>query len=660
MGLITQPTIKKVNGKDEIQNEQSEYQLKSIVELDRQKDVTRDYTNAQNYIDENWSEFNDSTLYDRGGKDQEMFNGNTPMGSGDPNEYWKANTVNPMVRNRCISIMAHLIQAYLYPTIIAQNEQSEIDKEISIAFGDIVEWALEQANYSQKMMQMLYAFISEPIVVVKMEFVDAKRMIKKQLDEEKEGQMWEWKEIDDEDFGGFQLEMIPYDEIYFGNPHETELQKQPFIITRKEINYSEAEIKYGHLENWKYVKPGVITFLDKETDTFYSQEMSELNDQNVYEDIYYNKWADLELVYINGILIHGDTDRPMQRADKKYPFAETGYEMIHNRFIYKKSLVSKLASTQIDLNDLWNATKDMARLQATPATFSYGFEEMDSSVVIPGMNTNTQSKEAGIVPINNGSNINGAISVIQMLEEAQNQTSSSPQQSGQAEKGQQTKYEIQRIEANAQTILGLSGEMLARMVKQIGELTLGLVVQHMPITDIEQVTDEDSVIKMMPIIIPNRDVEGKKMDRKIEFTDDMPVNDKDEEKRSFELLDEESGKEMSIYKMNPEVMERLKFLVKVEPTFVDRASKISKSISLYDRMMANPLTQQNPQIMESVTKDLLLGQLVPGEEYKYLPSGEQPIEQMAKDMMEKEAEKKPTPKTKTQVNLNSPTENNRI
>jgi len=388
--------------------------------------------------------------------------------------------------------------------------------------------------------------------------------------------------------------------------------------------------------------------------------MSELNDQNVYEDIYYNKWADLELVYINGILIHGDTDRPMQRADKKYPFAETGYEMIHNRFIYKKSLVSKLASTQIDLNDLWNATKDMARLQATPATFSYGFEEMDSSVVIPGMNTNTQSKEAGIVPINNGSNINGAISVIQMLEEAQNQTSSSPQQSGQAEKGQQTKYEIQRIEANAQTILGLSGEMLARMVKQIGELTLGLVVQHMPITDIEQVTDEDSVIKMMPIIIPNRDVEGKKMDRKIEFTDDMPVNDKDEEKRSFELLDEESSKEMSIYKMNPEVMERLKFLVKVEPTFVDRASKISKSISLYDRMMANPLTQQNPQIMESVTKDLLLGQLVPGEEYKYLPSGEQPIEQMAKDMMEKEAEKKSTPKTKTQVNLNSPTENNRI
>ena len=387
--------------------------------------------------------------------------------------------------------------------------------------------------------------------------------------------------------------------------------------------------------------------------------MGELNDQNVYEDTYYNKWPDLELVYVNNILIHGDIDRPMQRADKKYPFAETGYEMIHNRFIYKKSLVSKLASTQIDLNDLWNATKDMARLQATPATFSYGFEEMDSSVVIPGMNTNTTSKEAGIVPINNGSNIGGAISVIQMLEEAQNQTSQAPLQSGTADKGQQTKYEIQRLEANAQTILGLSGEMLARLVKQIGELALGLVVQHMPITDIEQITDEDSVINMMPIIVSNRDEGGQKVDRKIEFTEDMPVNEDDELARSFGILDDEDAKEMSIYKMNPAVMEKLKFLVKVEPTFVDRASKISKSISLYDRMMANPMTKQNPDVMERVTKDLLLGQLVPGEEYKYLPSGEQPIDRMAKDMIEKQQEAKPTT-TKTQVNLNSPTENNRI
>ena len=306
-------------------------------------------------------------------------------------------------------------------------------------------------------------------------------------------------------------------------------------------------------------------------------------------------YADLELVYINGVLVHDDPDRPLQRLDKKYPFAETGYEMIHNRFIYKKSLVSKLASTQIDLNDLWNATKDMARYQATPATFSYGFDEMDSSVNIPGMNTNAPSKEAGIVPINNGSNLSAAMQVIQMLEGAQNETSQNPLQSGSAEKGQQTKYEIQRLEANAQTVLGLSGEMLARIVDQIGELVLGLIVQHMPISDIGKITDEDGEIKMMPIIIPNRNVNGKTVSRKVEFTTNMPISEEDEFERSMKLLDEEEEKGMTISQMNPELIDNLKFLVKTVPTFKDRASEVSKAIGLYDRMLANPMTQQNEE-----------------------------------------------------------------
>lgn len=656
MNLITQPTIDK-DGK--ILDSKSEYQPNELI-LARQNNVITDFGVCQNYRDTSWSEFNDNTLLERAGKDQEMFNGNTPDASSDPNESWKANTVNPMVRNRCISIMAHLIQAYLYPTIIAQNDQSEEDKDASIVFGDMVEWSLEQAHYSEKMMNMLYAFISEPIVVVKLDYVNATRKIKKILDEEKDGKKWEWEEIKDDVFGGFQLDVVPYDEIYFGNVHEIDIQKQPFIITRRILDYSQAEIKYGNTPNWKYVKPGLYTFLNTTDNTFYDKDDEELTDTKVYEDVYYNRWADLELVDVNGILVHDDPDRPMQRVDKLYPFAETGYELIHNRFIYKKSLVSKLAATQIDLNDLWNAVKDMARYQATPATFSYGFEEMDSSVTIPGMNTNTQSKEAGIVPINTGGNLSDAMNVITLLQNAQYDSSQSPLQSGQAESGQQTKYEIQRLELNAQTVLGLSGEMLAHLVKQIGTLQLGLVLQHLPVTEIGEITDDDAEIKMMPIVVPDRNINGKKMSRKIEFTTDMPVNDEDEERKSFELLDEETEKGMTICQMNPEIMNKLKFLVKVEPQFVDRATKISKAINLYDRMLANPIAQQNPQVLEAVTRDLLLGQVVPGEEYKYLPDQEQPIEQMAKEMLSEQETEKPKPQMKTNVNLAPQTENNII
>lgn len=654
MSLITQPTIEKKDGKDVIVDSKSIYNP-SLEILARHKDIIKDFQIAQNYIEETWEEFNGSSLYDRAGKDQLMFNGNTPVGSGDPSEYWKANTVSPMVRNRCISIMAHLIQSYLYPTITAQNENSEEDKDASLLFGDIVEWALEQAKYSQKMMQMLYSFISEPITVVKVDYIDATREIKEK-EKQKDGS-YKTKEIKDTEFGGFQIDIIPYDEIFFGNVHETEIQKQPFIITRRILDYTQIKIKYGNTQNFSFVKPGLYTFLNETDTSFYEKDDEDLTDTKVYEDIYYNRFADLELVFINGVLIHDDPDRPMQRADKKYPFAETGYEMIHNRFIYKKSLVSKLASTQIDINDLWNTVKDMARYQATPATFSYGFEEMDSSVIIPGMNTHTSNREAGVVPIQTGSDINGAITVLRMLEGAQNEGSQAPLQSGVGQSGDKTKYEIQRLEANAQTVLGLSGEMLSKIVTQIGELVIGLIVQYLPITEISQITDSDTEIKMMPIIIPNRNIDGKKMSRKIEFTDDIPQSEAEEMKKSFEMLDEESNKEMSIYKMNPEIIEKLKFLVKTEAQFTDRASKISKAISLYDRMLANPITQQNPQVLEAITRDLLLGKIIPGEEYKYLPTAEQPIEQLAQKFIENknnQQNSQPTNQPQTNIKLNSP------
>lgn len=651
MGLITQPTIKKIDKEEIIMDKKSDYCPDKLV-LERQKDVIKDYLIANNYIEETWEEFNGNTVYDRASKDQEMFNGNTPTPSGDPNEYWKANTVNPMTRNRCISIMAHLIQSYQYPLVVAQNEQSEEDKDASLVFSTITEWCLDQAKYPEVMMSMLYAFISEPITCVKVDYINAKRKIKTRKG--KDG--YSFKEVPDEDFGGFQLDIIPFNEIFFGNVHEPNVQKQPFIITRRILDYTQAESKYGKTENWQYVKPGLYTFLFENDETFYEKDDEDLTDSKVYEDVYYNKSADLELVYINGILVHNDPDRPLQRDDKKYPFAISGYEKIHNRMIYYKSLVSKLAATQIDLNDLWNAVKDMARYQATPATFSYGFEEMDSSVVIPGMNTNTQSKEAGIVPINNGSDLSGALRVISMLEGAQNEGSQAPLQSGIGEGGQKTKYEVQRLESNANTVLGLSGEMLASIVKQIGELMLGLALQHLPITEVSQIIDGDTEIKMIPIVVPQK---GAKKSRKVEFTDDMPVNEDDEFLRSLKILDEETSKGMTIFKINPELINKLKFLVKVESQYVDRNSKINKAISLYDRMLANPITQQNPEVLESVTKDLLLGQLVPGEEYKYLPGGNDPIETLAEDIMtNKPAQSKQPNPMDTKINLNTPKELN--
>jgi hypothetical protein len=614
VSLIVTPTIKE----DKVLDNVSAYQPTDKARA-RLAQLHEMMSLADNIRQDTYSEFNDNTLVGRANKDQEIFNGNTPEGSGDPNESWKANTVNPMARNRAISIMAHLIQAYLYPTVMAQNDQDQEDKEAGMIFSDLVEWALEQGHYSESMMDLLYSFVSEPLVAVRIDYIKATRKIKEIQDDGS----WKWKEIEDDRFGGFQVEPLPYDEIYFTNVNEKKVQKQPLFV-RKLIDYKLAEVKYGKLDNWKHVKPGIVVFYAQQTDTFYEKETDEVNGQRVEEMVYYDPFNDLEIPIVNGILMYDDPDRPLQREDKMTPIAVTGYEQIHNRFVYYKSLISKMAATQIDLNDLWNVVKDMARFQATPATYSFGFEEMDSSVMIPGMNTNTVSKEAGVVPINNGANLANAMQVIQMLQGAQNESSQAPLQSGQNDGVDKTKYEIQRLEMNAQTMLGLSGEMLAHLVKQIGRLTIGLVVQHLPMTEVDGILAGDQMLKMKSIIVPNRKVNGKKMSRKIEFTDQMPTSEEDEMSQSFKILADEEKMGMSIAKLNPEIMGKLKFLIKVEPTFTDRATEIAKRISLYDRLIANPLSNQ-----EAALRDLLLASTVPGQEDKYIKNTKGELESLA-------------------------------
>lgn len=601
----------------------------------RHVDIQQAFIVADQIRDKTRTEFNENTLLERAAIDLELFNGNTPKSSGDPDADWHANTVNPLTRNRCISIMAHLIQAYLYPNYSAQNIDDEEDKEMAMVMNDCVEYALEEGKYSDKLMEVLYAFVSEPIVVVKVGYCNYTQKVKKLLDKKGEdGKDWEFIDIEKK---GYEIEVMPYDEIYFGSDTTRDIQSQPFIITSKITDHNALEMKYGELPNWKFVQKGKVCYYNTSDNTFYQKTIDEMGENKAREIHYYDMLNDLELVEVNGVLIYDDPDRPLQITapdnTKRYPFAETGFEIIHKRFPYYKSLVSKLAATQIDLNDLWNAIKDMARLQATPPTFSYGFEEIDESVMIPGMNTNSPTKEAGVQPIAPNVNMSGAIEVIQILTQAQNESSQAPISSGVAEPGDRTKYEVQRLEANARTILGLSGEMLSRLVNQIGDLMLCLVLQHMTVKEMGEVTGEIGKMKLTSIVIPNRDVDGKKMPRKIEFTYDMPQAESKEDlenvemQESLKMLDMESVMEMSLMKVNPDKFQAAKYKLKNQPQFTDRQSEITKRINLYDRLLANPLANQ-----EAALRYLLLGSTVPGEEDRYMKEVD-PMEEIVKKQM---------------------------
>jgi len=63
--------------------------------------------------------------------------------------------------------------------------------------------------------------------------------------------------------------------------YESDVQKQPFLIWRKVIDYSQAKAKYGHLKPFKFVRPGVKTFYAEEEEGFYEMYDDQLSEHYV-------------------------------------------------------------------------------------------------------------------------------------------------------------------------------------------------------------------------------------------------------------------------------------------------------------------------------------------------------------------------------------------
>lgn len=156
--------------------------------------------------------------------------------------------------------------------------------------------------------------------------------------------------------------------------------------------------------------------------------------------------------------------------------------------------------------------------------------------------------------------------------------------------------------------------MVGFLVRDYGELLVNSIIQHLPIADIMKVTDTEEKLKLPELIIPDRDVEGKRKNRKIKFTIDTPEADTKEEldkledKASFRVMRQEMDSDMSIYEVNPQLFRDMKYIVKVEPTFADKSTRLSRRVFLFDRLRQDPLVNQK-ELIRSFIKDA-----APGEE----------------------------------------------
>jgi hypothetical protein len=570
---------------------------------DEEKEVLEkilfDFNTGKEIMDQSYREFNNRTLSQYLNDSQRAFNSFVPDPSGNPDDDWKANTVRPVTRNRIISIAAHVTSSILAPSIFAQNDNDEEDKAAAQVMADLVNWAGERSDYSKTFVYSVIAACVNPAVIIHSEY----RNVYKTIKEINADGTWTSKEVLDEDNSGFQDQLVPVDEIYIGDIYENNIQKQPFLLWRRVIDYTTAQAKYKDKENFKYVNPGIQNLFVREYDAFYQQYDEELQGRLVEELIYWNKSTDSELHIVNGVLLD-DPNQPMMRKDKKYPFTKGGYELIdEGRFFYYKSLADKMKDDQRVIDTLYNMIIDGTYLQLMPPVVVFGSDDYDSSIIEPGSVTTFSDPNTKINPVGPTGNLGAGFNTLDRVEASLSESSNDTLQSGQAAKGEQTAYEISRLEQNARTVLGLFGRMVGFMVKDFGDLRINDIVQHLTVGDVSEITGPTARLKFRKFLVENDSPTGEKITKRIELNNDQVADPMEE---SFKLLESESNLERtSLVRVNPEIFSRLKFMVKVSPDFKpEESSTLKKALNLeaYDRAIANPHANQ-----KEIFRDFLLG-----------------------------------------------------
>lgn len=606
----------KIDEKGNIENQVAQYQpndktkerLASLREAFLVADKIRNYP---------YREFGYKSLEDKITELQDRFiNFVEPIDESDPSVAWRANTVRPLTRNKVLEVAAFITANLMYPRVVAVNKKNKESKAFSTLMEDVMQWANELSDYEMQTLFSVLGMLVFPGTFIEEGYVEYERDFKII----KEDGTFDIKKLVDEVYSGFHCETVPLEEIYIADAYAGKnIQRQPFIIRRRIISFADASIKYADNKNFeKYVRPGIRYFFDG-VSTVYETQDNAINETQVEEITYYCRIADLELRIVNGVLMD-DPDRPLQREDKKYPLAFSGYGLYDSgKFFYYKSMVDDLGPDQDAADKLINYLLDGTALQAIPSYALFGDDVIDRGVMIPG----------AITPLNQGTQLQnispqGNLGLVSnVLQGIENNAASSSKQT--VTQRDMTAYQTSRIEEEIKVKLGLFGRFLASLVKQFGDLRLPTIVSHLTMPKIAEISNSDAALEYATIVVKKSD-KGLK-DKVIMIDEDVPYdieNANEEEmqevrdkyaKMSLDLLVEGSKEDKELIKVNPKAIRKLKYQCRISPDTLFRKSEDAQrafALEFYDRAMLHPNSKKDSLL------SLLVEQYEPGQEDKYI------------------------------------------
>jgi len=265
-----------------------------------------------------------------------------------------------------------------------------------------------------------------------------------------------------------------------------------------------------------------------------------------------------------------------------------------------------------------------------------GTDKVDSDIIFPNSVVAFADKDVKASPLLPQANMGNLFAGMSAVEKSMDESSVSDVSAGQLPSGDQKATALNIAERNAKTLILGVGKTLAESIVQFGGLMSDIAINHLTIPQVEELSSGENKMKYRSFILKNKTVSGRNVSKVIKLDKSLlgiEMTDKEKKLAGMKLLEQAGypNNNQEIYRVNPELFSRMKFLTRCEPErmFPKNEEFMQAMFTQLQKQMEN-----NPYVsLEALTRKTL---------YQFLRGETEEVMKKPDDLLTQNAPETPT------------------